>query len=110
MVNVEGSLLTHLGDSAVLAAIVRAVSDPAVQGSRHVMRACRRHGSVLAGLHPRCTEPEKRQGLRQVNQSLGFQPLVVGKAFASVLLVEQCLQTAVYAFRELQTGKIRRKL
>jgi len=75
MINVEGSLLTDLGNSAVLAAIASAVSDPAVQGSRYMTRTCR-HGSVLDGLHPRCTEPEKGQGLRQVNQSLGFQPVL----------------------------------
>ena len=61
----------------------------------HTHRSGRRSAETLA------LEPQQREHLREIHQALGLAALIVGQCRATVLLVEQLIET----MRDMEKGR-----
>lgn len=101
MVDVEGGFLPSLRQSAILAAIFRALDDAVPERKTDVHT-------------PRCLLPtetfgthlQERQEFCQIDQPLGFAAFRIGQRLASVLSIQQFLKPHMYSIRHVETGKV----
>ena len=105
MVNVKCGFLTGLGQSAVLASVIGALSDGLCQGLRNVGR----HASVVGRLVAGYAKSKQRQHICEIHKALGLNALVVTEVFASVLFVEEVLQSLLDAFGHLESRQVARE-
>lgn len=105
VVNVEGGGLSDLRESAVFAAVTRAVPDHAPQAAGNG------HGSALGSGIDRldlCSELENGQRGGDLSDGLRFAFLGGGEAASATLLVQQMLQPVVESLRQAKLCEVSR--
>ncbi len=104
VVDMKGRFLTLLGEATVLASVTGSPDKEPAQLGRNVWGQGRRLSGAL------CTELQERKQLRQVDEPLGFAPLVECQLLTAVLAIEQSVKTLVNAAREPEEIEILRQL
>ena len=100
MVDMKGRFLTFLRKPAVFTPVAGTPDNEAAEPGRDVLS----QRSLLSGVL--CPQLQERQELGQIDETLGFPPLIKRQLLASVLAIEQSVQAFVHPSRKLKAFQI----